>query len=153
MEHSHWGQVHQAKSISFHHNQFCTVQELKARSRMTEPPQMRGERELGGKGKAGIGYGSVKWRHSPAAWPSYNIKATIIKWSNRWASMCLSRNYFTRTQPWNVIIFSPCCFTDPFSSEKICLKMIIQWAQCVKTTRRTEPAKTRAHLHGQTESN
>lgn len=39
------------------------------------------------------------------------------------------------------------------SIEKICLKMIIRWAQCVKKQRRAESAKTRAHLHGQTESN
>lgn len=52
IEHSHWGQVHQAKSISFNHNQFCTVQELKAHRQDVPACSDEGGESLEGQGES-----------------------------------------------------------------------------------------------------
>lgn len=138
MEHSCWGQVHQAKCISLYHNQFCTAvsRSWKPAGRMSQSAQMRG-REQAGTGNAGIGYGSVKWRHSPAAWPSYNIKVTVIKWP--------------RTMGLHVSV--PLLFhkDSTLKCHKVCFFKIQKnmsknenWEQCIKTTRRAGSAKTRS---------
>lgn len=143
MEHSLWGQVHQAKSISFYPISSALSKSSNPADRMSEPAQMRG-RENGGTGKSGIGYGSVKWRHSPAAWPSYNIKATIIKWSNTVGLHVSVPQRFHKAQPWNAIIFFPLLFYWSLLLKKNMFKMIIRCAQCVKTTCRAGSSKTHA---------
>lgn len=71
MEHSLWGQVHQAKSISFHHNQFCTVQELKPRRQ-----DVRAGSDVGGENREGqgnLGLDTGQWSRGIPQLPDHHI--------------------------------------------------------------------------------
>lgn len=92
-----------SRQISFHNNQFCIAQQLKPSLHVLWRQDVRGCSDKGDKaGRASEIWDWIrvmKWRHFPAAWLSYNIKATIIKCSNTVGL------HFTRTQPWNCIFF------------------------------------------------
>lgn len=85
MDHSHRGQVHQGKSpfttISSALPSSSSPHCMCSEGRMSEPAQTRGTK-LGGDSEIWDWIRVMKWRHFPAAWLSYNIKATITKCSN-----------------------------------------------------------------------